>query len=405
MVAAPPPIAFLDFAHSLEAAFRRVEYAESAFPKLAVEYVERARLHETFDLGALARWVLAGSALPPQQDIAAKFGDPPITVWAGRRFFVSVLVWRTSTTSIHQHAFSGAFQVLQGSSVHSRFEFDTRRVFSEDLAIGTLRNVCMERLDRGMVRAIRPSNQDIHALFHLEHPSVSLVVRTYRDEQHPTQYTYYQPGLAIWDLRHDVEQRRACQVARMLVKTDPAQAEFAVGELLPEMPAVDGFALLSELFSAGDLGLALRTLDAAKPRLDAELAAAFEAALHERDRQTCLIRRRASIREPDLRYLLAILLNAPTRMHALSLAAAHTPGRPAPETLVGWLVALSRVTLKLQVGGQPWEPNVLGLPAADDASCEALRAVLAGEPAPVGEPGAFYAAVRYGSTFAPLFRE
>lgn len=149
MVAAPPPIAFLDFAHSLEAAFRRADYAESAFPELAVEHVERARLHETFDLGALARWVLAGSALPPQQDIAAKFGDPPITVWAGRRFFVSVLVWRTSTTSIHQHAFTGAFQVLQGSSVHSRFEFDTRRVFSEDLAIGTLRNVCVERLERG----------------------------------------------------------------------------------------------------------------------------------------------------------------------------------------------------------------------------------------------------------------
>jgi hypothetical protein len=191
----------------------------------------------------------------------------------------------------------------------------------------------------------------------------------------------------------------------MLAAIDPTQAEFAVGGLLPEMPAVDGFALLSELLSAGDLRLALRALRVAKPRLDTDLAAAFEAALHERDRQTYLTRQRASIREPDLRYLLAILLNAPTRTHALSLAAAHTPGRPAPETLVDWLVALSRVTVKLQVGGQPWEPNVLGLPAADDASCKALRAALAGESAPAGEPGAFYAAVRYGSTFAPLFRE
>lgn len=173
----------------------------------------------------------------------------------------------------------------------------------------------------------------------------------------------------------------------MLVETDPAQAEFAVGELLPEMPAVDGFALLSELFSAGDLGLALRALEAAKPQLDAELAAAFEAALHERDRQTCLIRRRASIREPDLRYLLAILLNAPTRTHALSLAAAHTPGRPAPETLVGWLVALSRVTLKLQVGGQPWEPNVLGLPAADDARAKRCARCSQASLRPSANPG------------------
>jgi hypothetical protein len=34
---------------------------------------------------------------------------------------IEALFWVDGTTSIHQHSFSGAFQVLAGKSIHSRY--------------------------------------------------------------------------------------------------------------------------------------------------------------------------------------------------------------------------------------------------------------------------------------------
>jgi hypothetical protein len=187
---------FVELGGRLEQAFRNAQYAEAAFSDLAAEHVERARLHESFSLLELARWALTSADFPRQQDPQARFGDPPLTLWEGRRFYVSVIVWRSSTMSIHQHGFTGAFQVLAGSSIHARYGFEPRAQVSEDLVLGRL--VChdMERLALGALRSIAEGAGGIHSLFHLEHPSVSLVVRTHNDQRFPIQYQYDPPGVA-----------------------------------------------------------------------------------------------------------------------------------------------------------------------------------------------------------------
>src|SRR4051812_34433567 len=130
---------FVAFGRELDAAFRRANYSEEAFAELAAEHLARVRLYEGFDLSEFVRWAALSNDFPWQEDLAASFGEPPLTLWAGRRFYISALVWRSSTTAIHQHAFSGAFQVLKGGSVHTRYAFEPKTWITEELGVGELR--------------------------------------------------------------------------------------------------------------------------------------------------------------------------------------------------------------------------------------------------------------------------
>jgi hypothetical protein len=55
-------------------------------------------------------------------------------VYAGRRFYVEVVFWAEGTTAIHQHSFSGAFQVLVGSSIHTLYGFERGEAVARELA-------------------------------------------------------------------------------------------------------------------------------------------------------------------------------------------------------------------------------------------------------------------------------
>src|SRR4051812_12794169 len=102
----------------LEAAWRAQHYDHAAFPRLARESLEELAPHRAFDAATLVRWLRQAPEVP-RQHMASSFGEPPVTLFAGRRFFLEVLFWVDGTTAIHQHGFSGAFQVLAGGSLHT----------------------------------------------------------------------------------------------------------------------------------------------------------------------------------------------------------------------------------------------------------------------------------------------
>jgi len=395
---------FAELGQKLEEDFRRAQYSEAAFADLAAAHVERARLHENFNLAELARWALAARDIPPQEDIEAEFGDPPVTLWNGRRFFVSAIVWASSSTAIHRHAFTGAFQVLHGSSVHARYDFATEHVVSEDMAVGRLKSTAIETLTKGAVRQIPEGDRGIHSLFHLEHPSVSLVVRTHADNRFPIQLRYYPPGLAIWDQRREPAQVRSRQFAKAMLGLGAAEAEAAFSAVLPGMPACDAFWVLEEARRGASLALALKLLERCRSALHPTVAKAFDDALTEVDRRAAIRNKREHVRDPALRYFLAILLNAQKRSDVLTLAAAYAPERNAIESVLAWLAELANVTLLLQAGGAPWEPSIFGLPEMDSLSRDSLRSTLAGSPVLPAGPAPFHEAVYRGQAFAALFR-
>jgi hypothetical protein len=171
---------------TIEAAFRQVNYEEERLPAIAAGALRDAKIPEQISLTDVLRWLLSSEALPQQEDIEADFGEPPITVHRGRRFHIQVLVWLTGSTSIHEHGFAGAFQVLQGSSVQSWYELHARRRINSRLLLGDVRLRGVDLLQRGDVVEIHRGVA--HSVFHLDAPSATVVVRTYSDPDRQPQY-------------------------------------------------------------------------------------------------------------------------------------------------------------------------------------------------------------------------
>jgi hypothetical protein len=203
------PRPFQELGAKLERDWLAVSEELSAFPELAAEALERAALHRRVSPADVLRASVPPIGFPRQADVMARFGQPPITLYAGRRLHLSALYWVDGTTSIHQHAFSGAFQVLAGGSLQTRYTFTT------DLALGVyktgrLQPIALERVRVGDVWRIEPGESGlIHSLFHLERPSVTLVIRTWQDRRDEPQYNYFRPGIAT-DPSSRTSGRRAC---------------------------------------------------------------------------------------------------------------------------------------------------------------------------------------------------
>jgi len=392
---------FFELGLRVEDAFRREHYAEAAFSALARSALENAGLHEHFDLAEMVRFGLTAT-LPEQHDPRADFGQPPLTLWRGRRCALTILVWRSSTTAIHQHGFTGAFQVLSGGSVHARFSYRERASLGEDIGAGDLSCTEIERLGRGDVRAIHESDRGIHSLFHLEHPSVSLVLRTIDDLRFAMQHAYYRPGLRVFDARDEPEQMRMVQLSRMLARTSREKTRDVMSDVLRSAAAIDAFRMLDEIAIATDAAFATSLLEQAKARFE-PLTSAFVDALRERERVRFMESRRESVHDPDLRFLIAVLMNAPSRRHALDLVQRDSGTGSPHEALANMIGRLGDVKMKLQAGGLPWEPSVFGLPEPDEASIAALRLDLAGETVPATSPLPFYDAVRKHPSFSILF--
>lgn len=115
---------FEDLGSLVEHRWRDENYCEEAFPNIAAQALVETAPYKKVDPWDIIRWVNTTTQFPQQEDVHGSFGNPPITLYSGPRFYVDVYYWLDGTTSIHQHAFSGAFQVVLGSSIHSQYDFE-----------------------------------------------------------------------------------------------------------------------------------------------------------------------------------------------------------------------------------------------------------------------------------------
>src|SRR5262245_53516813 len=229
---------------ALEASWLKADYEELAFPEIAACALRQARIHESVTADDVLRWLLSTSSLPRQADIEGIFGEPPITVYHGLRFHIDVLFWYTASTSIHRHGFTGAFQVLHGSSLHSRYRFTLRRRINAQMLIGDVTILGAELLRRGDVVEIE---RDLtHCLFHLEAPSATLVARTRGEAEAPPQYDYRPPSLAIDSFYEEPTQRRWLQALDLLLRAGRADYDELAAGLIDRSDLVTAYLVLRE---------------------------------------------------------------------------------------------------------------------------------------------------------------
>lgn len=172
----------------------------SRFPRAAAEALQHRALHQNFQFYEdVIGWVESAKKLPlqPSERDGREFGQPGITAYWGRDFFIDVYFWVTPEISIHNHSFSGAFALLNGRSLHCVYDFVPREGSRGRIRVGQLNLRGWKLMEPGSVHEIHSGTRFVHQVWHLSHPTVSLVIRTCQDRKHPILYRFTRSGLAI----------------------------------------------------------------------------------------------------------------------------------------------------------------------------------------------------------------
>jgi len=300
-----------------EQRWRDQSYNEEVFPEVAAAALGEMTPCKHVSPWDVIRWLHQTTQLPEQRDVEGRFGNPPITLYDGSRFYIDVYYWLDGTTSIHQHAFCGAFQVLTGSSILSQYGFDESRRINAHFLAGKMNLNKVELLEQGDIRQIFPGRQYIHSLFHLDRPSVSIIV--------------------IGDLLSCSDFHTAFSVLDIAFNTlpnDPLERAFGLST------GKQRFEALFEIVR----------------RRHGELADLILPVLEEVRRQQNLIQRRGQITSNEHRFFLALLLNVPDRAKIVELVRQRFPEQDPVDTITEWVDELANT----KVAGSS-EPNVLGI--------------------------------------------
>jgi hypothetical protein len=304
------------------------------FPEIARAALEKQPPAKRVDLSALMRDFLLTEGHPPQTD--SPFGEPEIVVYHHPRFYIQLLFWMDGTTAIHQHAFSGAFHVMHGSSIHAHYAFEKAKPVTPYMLVGNVRMTEIEILETGRTVPISSGHETIHSLFHLDSPSVTVVVRTQHDPGTGPQFNYLPPHMAVDPLHSDLLTMRRTQLLDVLAETENPGYSQLVLEMLADLDFECGFYVLQHgmgyLQQLGEWDAAVRVFK----KKHSPRAAGVAATLHEQVRRNTIKSFRTTIIEPEHRFFLALLMNAPTRADLLALVAQRFPKQSPADVVLRW---------------------------------------------------------------------
>ena len=376
---------FQELGNALEKQWLDANYDESVFPRIAADALLNAKLIERVDPWEIIRWVQHTPVLPQQADLEARFGNPPLTLYMGSRFYIDVYYWLDGTTEIHQHSFSGAFQVLLGSSVHSHYRFEIEREINPHFLLGRIELASVKLLNMGDIHPILAGPNYIHALFHLDRPSATITVRTKGTPMAQPQYSYKKPYVANDPFFKNEILARKVQTLTLLYAMNHPQADDFVSDIVTNSDFQTTFVVLETAFGflGGNEMQRLFNLTANKDRFNAlvekarakhgDLVDLLPPVFEEGDRLSSIVRRRATITSEEHRFFLALLLNVRGRTNVLELVRLRFPDRDPVETCIDWTEELSNTRV---LGGT--ESNALGIEGFDPLHLFVFECLLKG---------------------------
>jgi len=322
--------------------WRQQNFSLEAFPELARFALDEAPPCGNVDIGEMINEFLSNDEQPFQSE--SGFGQPELIAFNDTRFYIQILFWMEGTTEIHQHEFSGAFHVMQGSSVHSEFGFFGARSVTPHIRIGDLRVKRIELLETGRTIPITSGRDCIHSLFHLDTPSITVVIRTHHDPGTGPQYNYLPPHIAIDPLHADALTTRRKQLLDVLETLDDPGYAALVGEMMASLDFERGFSILrhsmSRIQDVGEWDAVLATFQ----KRHGELAKGVRDTLAECLRRETITQMRHHIGNPDHRFFLALLMNVQNRADINALISKRFPDHPPTGTILGWAEELIEYT-------------------------------------------------------------
>jgi hypothetical protein len=328
----------------VEAEYRRFNYDDKVFPQIAESALTEWQECPEFNLEEVSDFLLTTSI---KQQPKAEFSNLPVTLYRSSEFYIECLVWVDATTSIHQHAFSGAFRVVTGSSLHSEYEFVEQARVSQLLLLGEARTQRLEALTRGDVRRITSGRAGlVHSLFHLDQPSVTFVIRTYGEPWAEPQYDVYPPTVAAATdiLAEDSRVQLAKRLINVLGRLSPPDAVEVWCRRVAQLDFPRVFVICMELAEQLERTEIRDPVLTAIRKQHGSLAENLDGCLAERSRIASLKSCRASITEPELRFFIALLLNATSRRNLFKVLRDRYPTTSPEERCATFLAELGDPT-------------------------------------------------------------
>lgn len=337
---------FHEMGRSVSQKWKASAYDPIALPELAVEALHTFDPAANADTEAIARWVMNEERLPAQVERKSRFGQPPLTLYADEKLYILGLFWLDSTTAIHQHGFTGAFQVFEGSSIHTAYSFEEKKRLNANVRVGDVESLRVEHFTKGMVQPIAPGGEYIHALFHLEYPSVTIVVRSYGVSELQPQWRYLAPSLAIDDKVERASTQMRRQLFRMLALTRHQALMPLMEEWLKEADVEEVVLVLWNLTGSRSLRLEelVRVFDLLKA-YKPELAEHLIPVLEQEDLVAQLTASRRVLKDAKSRLMMGLLTSQPTREEALQIIRDAYPEENLPALVMGWVKELTQAGL------------------------------------------------------------
>lgn len=321
-------------------AWKATDFNPSSFPSIAQATLNERPPSAHVSTEDLFAAFLSSDDVPPQT--TSGFGQPELVVFEHSRFYIQVLVWMDGSTDIHQHLFDGAFHVMHGSSLHSQFCFENVREVSAHLRTGDLRMTSTELLKTGQTVPIRAGTSFVHSLFHLDSPSLTVVLRTHTSPGAGPQFTYLAPHLAIDPFLADTLTLRRKQILDALAALNDPSFSDAVVSCLADLDFERGFFILQNcaesLLLHGTWERVFRGFRK-KHGPKADLIPPTLAGIRERD---YLMSLRSEVTDPELRFFLALKLNIPSNEERLRLIKQRFRG-DANKRVLRWERALEEL--------------------------------------------------------------
>src|SRR5437016_10728484 len=83
--------------------WRKFSFDHRCFPQVAIEALTEHPPHSQLSLTDIVELGMFADPMLEQFDIAAQFGQPPLTVYRGNDFHIEVLFWTDGLPAVHDH--------------------------------------------------------------------------------------------------------------------------------------------------------------------------------------------------------------------------------------------------------------------------------------------------------------
>ncbi|MFI6309873.1 hypothetical protein ACIBEK_07025 [Nocardia fusca] len=150
----------------------------------------------------------------------SSFSDAYFKLYDDGHLWVEVLNWWGSDINIHDHNFSGVQFQLDGKSIDVKYKYSAD-VTVDGLEFGGIAPGAVRLWEPGSTSVVLPGDAEPHIVYHLDEPTVSLLIRTHPRPEYSTQHNYFPPGCRADYTVVDNGFRTNLKILRLLDRAQP----------------------------------------------------------------------------------------------------------------------------------------------------------------------------------------